>query len=186
MACQWTLLEGRSLSGESREECGRTRTLVCDELLSFVVERFGFKEILVVDVAPVMASCAALAESLIHAGLGLGSVLDYGTGRERTFGASHDGKRGGGELRSQLVGVYIGEIIYISREYLKGPPHPTLVTSIVWVKGFSRARVGPSRRNTTKTSDADPLPCIPFRNPLEVDISFNHVLFHSRSTRNAG
>jgi hypothetical protein len=45
----------------------------------------------------------------------------------------------------QSVGVYIGEIIYILREYLKGPL-PALVTSVVWVKGFSRTIVGSYRK----------------------------------------
>jgi len=81
-----------ALSDESRTECGGILTLVGDRLLSFVVKSSGFKEILLVDVAPVVAPRAALAESLVHTRLGLGSVLDYGTGRERTFGASHDGR----------------------------------------------------------------------------------------------
>jgi len=50
--------------------------LAGDELSSFVVESLIFKEVLLVDAAPVVASCTALAESLVHAGLGLGSVLD--------------------------------------------------------------------------------------------------------------
>lgn len=83
---------GRLVSGESHVDRGGIQTLVGDELLSFVVESFGFKRILIVDVAPVVASCTALAESLVHAGLGLGSVLEYCTWRERTFGASHGGR----------------------------------------------------------------------------------------------
>jgi hypothetical protein len=66
--------------------------LVCNGLLPFIIESFVFEEILVVNVAPVMTSGATLAEGLVHTRLGLGSVLDYGTGSERTFGASHDGK----------------------------------------------------------------------------------------------
>ena len=80
------------VSGESHAECGGVPTLVDDGLLSFIVERFGFEEILLVDVAPVVAARATLAEGLVHSGLGLGSVLDNGTGGERTFGAGHDGR----------------------------------------------------------------------------------------------
>lgn len=94
------------VSGESRAKCGGTRTLVGDGLLPFVIESFAFEEILVVNVAPVMASRATLAKGLVHARLGLGSVLDYGTGSERTFGAGHDGKSVGTGV--QLVWVYIG------------------------------------------------------------------------------
>jgi len=50
--------------------------LAGDGLLSFVVKSFGFKIIFIVDVAPVVAPCASLAESLVHARLGLGSVLN--------------------------------------------------------------------------------------------------------------
>jgi hypothetical protein len=67
---------GTLVSGGSRAECGGIQTLAGDELSSFVVESLIFKEVLLVDAAPVVASCTALAESLVHAGLGLGSVLD--------------------------------------------------------------------------------------------------------------
>lgn len=98
------------VSGESCAECGGTRTFAGDGLLPFVVESFAFEEILVVDVAPVMASRATLAEGLVHARLGLGSVLDYGTRSERTFGASHDGKSvgTGGSIG---VGLYSSQVI---------------------------------------------------------------------------
>lgn len=79
------------MSGKARVECGGVPTLVDDGLLSLVVECLGFEEIFLVDVAPVVAPRATLAESLVHTGLGLGSVLDNGTGRERAFGASHGG-----------------------------------------------------------------------------------------------
>lgn len=85
------------MSGWSRAECGEIRTFVGDGLFSFVVESVCFEVILLVDVAPVMASCTAFAESLAHAGLGLGSVLDYSTGREGTFSAGHGGRSGGGD-----------------------------------------------------------------------------------------
>ena len=84
------------MSGESRAECGGMLTLVGDGLLLLVIESFGPEENLLVDITPVVTPCATLTESLVHAGLGLGSVLDYSTGRERTFGASHDGKSGEG------------------------------------------------------------------------------------------
>ena len=80
------------VSGESRAECGGMLTLVGDGLLSLVVETFGFDEILIVDAAPVVTACATLAESFVHARLGLGSVLRQGTERVRAFGASHDGR----------------------------------------------------------------------------------------------
>ena len=88
------------VGGQSTVGCVRSvtqvRTLIGDDgVLSFVVESFGFKKIFLVDIAPVMAPCTTLAETLVHASLGLGSVLDYGTGRERTFGAGHDGRSGG-------------------------------------------------------------------------------------------
>ena len=66
------------VSGESRAECGGILTLADNRLLSLVVKAFGFEEILIVDVAPVVAPRATLAESLVHAGLGLGSVLKIG------------------------------------------------------------------------------------------------------------
>ena len=74
--------EGGLVSDESCAEWG-SRTFLDD----------GFFEIiLIVDVAPVVASSAALAESLAHASLGLGSILDQCTGGEGTFGASHYGR----------------------------------------------------------------------------------------------
>ena len=79
------------MSGESRVERGGILTLVGDGLLFLVVKSFSFEKILLVDVSPVMAACATLTESFVHAGLGLGPVLNYSTGRERTFGTSHDG-----------------------------------------------------------------------------------------------
>lgn len=95
------------MSGESRAECGGMPTLVDDKFMAFVVESFGFESVLLVDVAPVVAPSATLAESLVHSGLGLGSVLDNGTGRERAFSASHDGRMWDGDF---IGWVYIGGI----------------------------------------------------------------------------
>ena len=129
---------GGLVSGGSRAECGGIHTILGGRLLPFVIESFGFKVILLVDVAPVMASCTALAESLVHASLGLGSVLDYGTGRERTFGASHDGRSGGVGVGVATVGVYIGEIM------------KALVTSVVDHKQLS---AGATRNNQHNNRD---------------------------------
>ena len=79
------------MSGESGTECGGMLTLLGDGLLLLVVESSGFEEYLLVDVAPVVTSCATLTEALVHAGLGLGPVLDYGTRGEGTFGTGHGG-----------------------------------------------------------------------------------------------
>ena len=119
------------VSGESRAECGGILTLADNRLLSLVVKAFGFEEILIVDVAPVVAPRATLAESLVHAGLGLGPVLNYGAGRERAFGAGHDG--GWGKGRGLSAEVYIGEIIKRS-------------TSLVTSCG-SKVSTGPSHKN---------------------------------------
>ena len=86
------------MSGESHGECGGILALVDGGLLLLVFESFGFEEILLVDAAPVVAARATLTESFVHTGLGLRPVLNNGTGRERTFGASHDGGVVGGPL----------------------------------------------------------------------------------------
>ena len=145
------------VSGKSRAGCGGIPTVLGDdELLSFVVESLGFEEMLVIEVAPVVAPCATLAESLVHTGLGLGPVLDDGTGRERTFGAGHDGRRGGGR-QAQLAGVYIGGI-------------NGLVTSC-----GSTVSAGPSHINNK--IPGRPCALCPFFDPLKVSLSFDH-LFH--------
>lgn len=83
------LLKRMLVSGEWRAECGGTLTLVSDGL---IIESGLFDEMLLVNATPVVTPGATLAESFVHAGLGLGPVLNYGTERERTFGASHDGR----------------------------------------------------------------------------------------------
>jgi len=88
------LLERTLVSGESRTECGGMLTFVGGGLLLLVIKSFGFDEILIVDVTPVVTPRATLTESFVHARLGLGPILDYGTGRERAFGTGHDGRCG--------------------------------------------------------------------------------------------